>query len=190
MRCSRQMQTWSVAVLWVAMLGAATADGSGRSADTAGQLVAAMQAKNLDAFAAEDPRQPGRFVAAMLVPEVQLLVVAAETTAPEYLRAQLAQRDYREAYVTLHSAAVPATKVFFQDMGCNGLRDGDSSVDILYERAATQTVFDGDWKAQKLSKTGYQEKLQQADGLYAEALAVLTSALDASQSTRTDSSGT
>ena len=33
------------------------------------------------------PQVPGRFVAAMLVPDVQLLVVAAETTAPHYVRA-------------------------------------------------------------------------------------------------------
>ena len=157
--------------------GTAAAGISGRSSDAAAQLVQLMKGQNLDAYAAEDPQVPGRFVAAMLVPDVQLLVVAAETTAPHYVRAQLAQGNYREVYLTLHSSAVPQTKLFFQDMGCNGLSDQNGGIDIMYEKASTQTVFDGDWKAQKLSKSAYEEKLQDAERKYADALSALTRAV-------------
>jgi hypothetical protein len=163
--------------------GTAAAETLERSSNAAAQLVQLMQEQKLDAYAAEDPQVPGRFVAAMLVPDVQLLVVAAETTAPHYLRAQLAQRNYREVYVTLHSSAVPQTKLFFQDMGCNGLNDQNGGIDIMYERASTQTVFDGDWKSQKLSKSAYEEKLQTAERKYAEALSALTRAVHGSSDT-------
>ena len=162
--------------------GSSAADSSGRSSDAAAQLVQVMTGRNLDAYATEDPQVPGRFVAAMLVPDVQLLVVAAETTAPHYLRSQLAQGNYREVYVTLHSSSVPQSKLFFQDMGCNGLNDQQGGIDIIYERASTQTVFDGDWKGQNLSKSVYQEKLQNAERKYTEALSVLTRAFQDGQS--------
>ena len=164
-------------VLLFATAWAATAAAAGRSTEAAAELVMLMQARNLEAFAAEDPAAPGHFVAAMLVPDVQLLVVAARPTAPDYLTAQVAAGNYREAYLTLHGAAVAETKVFFQDMGCDGLSGDEGSVDILYERAATQTVFDGDWRGQKLSKAEYEQKLRDADQRYSRLLAVLTEAL-------------
>ncbi len=180
MRTSRLLSTFLVVFISAGTAAAGTLE---RSSNVAAQLVQLMQEQKLDAYAAEDPQVPGRFVAAMLVPDVQLLVVAAETTAPHYLRAQLAQRNYREVYVTLHSSAVPQTKLFFQDMGCNGLNDQNGGIDIMYERASTQTVFDGDWKSQKLSKSAYEEKLQTAERKYAEALSALTRAVHGSSDT-------
>jgi hypothetical protein len=156
--------------------GAAPA--AGPSSQAAGELVAAMKSKNLDAIAIEHPEQPDRFVAAMLIPGVQLLVVSAKSTAPEYLRGQLAQQLYRDVYSTLQAAAVLDTKLFFQDMGSDGL-SGESSVDIMYEHGTKQTIFDGDWKKQKISKSEYEERLRKADAEYSKMLSVLAARLRA-----------
>lgn len=95
---------------------AATSGPAVHSSDAASALVSLMKAQGLDAVAVQEPEDPERFVAAMLVPDVQLLVVAAESTAPDHLRTQLAQRQFRNAYSALFSGAVPETKMFFQDM--------------------------------------------------------------------------
>jgi hypothetical protein len=42
----------------------------------------------------------------MLIPDVQLLVVGAKTTASAYLRAQIAAQQYRDAYSSINSYAV------------------------------------------------------------------------------------
>lgn len=148
------------------------------SSEAAREVVALMKAGNLDAFAAADPNVPDRFVAALLVPDVQLLVVAARSTAADYVRSQLADKRYREVYSTLHSAAVPESKLFFQDMGADGLSaDGEGHIDIMYERGTTQTVFDGNWRGQKLSRSEYQEKLREADAEYSRMLGLLREAL-------------
>ena len=151
------------------------------SSAAANNLVTLMTAKGLDAFAVQDPTEPDRFVAAMLVPNVQLLVAAAKTRAPEYLRDQLRQHQYREVYAGLFSGADSQSRLFFQDMGCDGLSlEGSGSTDIMYERGTDQTVFDGDWKRQKLSKEQYDEKLRKADAEYGRLLQILSEGLKAS----------
>lgn len=55
----------------------------------------------------------------------------------------------------------------------------DRPFDIVYESATTRTAFDGDWKAQKLSKEAYQENFTRADKRYTHALEVLVGALTA-----------
>jgi hypothetical protein len=151
-----------------------------RSSDAASALVSAMKAQGLDAVAVQDPEDAERFVAAMLVPDVQLLVVAAKSTAPEYLRTQLAQRQFRDAYSALFSGAVPETKLFFQDMGCDGLKEDGGNIDILYERGTNQIVFNGDWKQQKMSRSAYDEKVRDAESKYSRMLSLLGASLTAS----------
>ena len=153
----------------------ATTEPSSKSAE---ELVKLMTAQNLQTFAVPDPDTPGRFVAAMLIPGSQLLVVAAQSTAPAYLHAQLVEKDYAEIYSTLHSAAVLDTKLFVQDMGCDGLpRSRHGNIDIMYERGTAQTVFDGDWKGQKMSRSAYEEKLRKADVDYSRLLTLLSQQL-------------
>jgi hypothetical protein len=177
----RTHRRWVAATaVWVVcgLVGLATASGAEPSSQTATTLVTLMKSRNLDAFAAPDPETPDRFVAAMLVPGVQLLVVAAKSTSPDYMKSQLAQQQYRDVYAALHASAVPETKVFFQDMGSDGLSlDGSTSTDIMYERGTAQTIFDGDWKRQKVSKSAYDEKLRKADAEYSRLLGVLSESL-------------
>jgi hypothetical protein len=42
-----------------------------------GNLASLMAARQLDAVAAQDPESPDRFVAALLMPDVQLLIVSS-----------------------------------------------------------------------------------------------------------------
>ena len=174
MRCPLPVVITVIALWTVSPAYGAAANPSTEAANT---LVSLMKARSLDAVAVQDPQDPDRFIAAMLVPGVQLLVVAAKSTAPEYLRTQLAQQQYREVYSALFSAAVMDTKWFFQDMGCDGLRQEDQSLDILYERGTEQTIFDGDWKAQKRSRADYDAKLRDTESHYGRTLALLIESL-------------
>jgi hypothetical protein len=157
---------------------AAWAEGT-RSSAVAGELVTLMAERKIEAFAVQDPAAPDRFVAALAFPGVQMLVVDARSSSPDYIRHQIAQKQYAEAYSALNSTAVPDTKLFIQDMGCNGLSQGSEQVDVMYERNADQTVFDGKGKASGLSKNDYAKKLGTADERYSAMLTLLLGQLRA-----------
>ena len=177
MRCAYFKQSVLVTFL-VGCLTAVAGLAGDASSRAASEFVMLMKSRGLEAYAVQDPNTPGGFVAAMLVPDVQLLVVAAKSTSPDYLQTQIAQQQYQEVYSTLSSTAVPGTELFFQDMGCDGLaRDGDENVDIVYKRGTVQTIFDGDWKKHNMSKTAYEEKYQNADTSYGALLTLLTAGL-------------
>jgi hypothetical protein len=158
---------------------AAAAGSPEQSPKSAAGLVTLMKSRGLSAVAAADPQSPGRVVAAMLIPDVQLLVVGAKSTAAPYLESEIAQGQYADVYAMLNSTAVPETKIFFQDMGCDGLTSTDDSIDVMYERGTAQTIFDGDWKRQKMSKQDYEDKLQKADSEYNRMLTLLAEHLEA-----------
>jgi hypothetical protein len=153
----------------------------GQSTQLAKQLVTLMSERKLEAIAAPDPQNPDRFVAAMAYPGVQLLVMAAQTTAPDYMRWQLAQKKYSDVYAALQQG-VPDSKIFFQDLGCDGLPLGeDQTPDVMYQRGSEQVIFDGNWKSRKMSEGEYRKKLQDADAQYSRLLTVLVGALQAAE---------
>ena len=146
------------------------------SGDLAKQLVTALSSTGLDAIAARDPEAPDRVVAALAFPGSQLLVVAAPYKDGATVDAWLANRMYRDVYSALQQPSITAGKVFFQDLGCDGLQPAGGSVDIMYENGKTQTIFDGDWKKQKLSQAAYQERAKAADEADARLLRALLAA--------------
>jgi hypothetical protein len=146
------------------------------SGDLAKQLVTVMIERKLDAFAAQDPAKPGYFVAVRTYPGVQMLVVGAQSNSTDYIKYQIERHDYGEAYSALNASAVPETKVFLQDMGCDGLQT-DEHVDVMYEKASSQVVFDRNGKASGLSKSAYAAKLTAADAHYRTMLEMLLSDL-------------
>jgi hypothetical protein len=86
------------------------------------------------------------------------------------MKYQLDRKDYGESYAALHNSAVPRTKLFVQDMGCDGFsRDGEH-VDVVYQQAAGQLLLDGSGKASGLSKDAYAAKAAEVDARYAELL--------------------
>ena len=166
-------------VMSVAVLAAATAGSAQdvRSAALAKQLTAKLAAQQLNTFAMKDPAQPDRYIAAMVFPDVQILLVAARYSSPPYLDHLISQKQFPEAYAALQQGAIDETKLFVHDMGADGLTaDGKNATDIVYEKGKTQTVFDGDWKKQRLNEREYREKFDAFEKQYAQLLGLLLAA--------------
>lgn len=143
------------------------------SAALARELTTSLAARHLEAFAARDPQAQDAFVAVLVYPDVQLLVVRARYPAPAALDQQLAAGSYRDVYVALQSNALPDGKLFVQDMQADGLRaEADQTVDILYEQVVHQTVLNGNPRSRE-----YRETLRTKDVEYSRVLGLLVDAL-------------
>jgi len=164
------------AVLWCST--AALAQES-KSAPLAKQLAAALDAAKLDCIAAKDPSAPDVFVAALYFPGVQLLVVSGKYTVPQLLVERIAKKEYRDTYLDLNGAAVPASKLFLEDPGADGVkakREENQAFDS-YEADGKRTMFNGDWKAQKISEQDYMKAFSAADDRYTQILTALIAQL-------------
>ena len=94
---------------------------------------------------------------------------------PQLLSERLLKKEYRDVYMDLNGAATADTKVFIQDPGADGLRakrEENQPFDIV-EIAGKQTMFNSDWKAQKISEQDYMKVFGDADERYAKMLAAL-----------------
>ena len=162
----------TLAVMFAASM-ASPAQSQPASAKLAQELTATLAARHLDAFAARDPAAADRFVAALVYPKVQLLVVAGRYPAPAALDASFAAANYRDIYTALQGAA--PDRMFVQDMGADGLRFEDKQRgDVVYEKVDIQTVFSGD-----VGDGDYKRKLAKEDAVYSQMLQVLVDALGA-----------
>ena len=163
-----------VALLVVSLARPALAQES-KSATLARQLAAALDAGKLDCIAAKDPAAPDVFMAALYFSGAQLLVISGKYSAPGLLLDRLGRKEYRDIYMDLNGAAAADTKVFIQDGGGDGLkakRDDNQVFDIV-EISGKQTMFNSDWKAQKLSEQEYMKVFGDADERYAKILTAL-----------------
>jgi hypothetical protein len=160
-----------IRVAWIALaaVGAAPPVAAGPQQGgvaAARELVQTLSSRQLSAFAAPDPQTPGRYIAALCFPDVQLLVVSAPYSAPAVLDEALARKDYQSVYAALQGPDTRDGKVFFQDMNADGLRpDGEGTVDVMYEQGTEQTLFDGNRKA--------KEKFAKASSTYERLIGVL-----------------
>ena len=162
-------------VFGIMLLGSllAAPDPALRSATLAADLTATLTKQKLEAIAAEDPDDPGRFIAALLAPG-QLLIISARQAAPDAIKARLLHRQYRDVYLDLQASPVVDSKWFLQDMQADGLCAGrNQAADLLYEANTAATVFDGDWKSHGWSEKEYQERLGVVDRRYSRLLEVL-----------------
>jgi len=165
--------------LLAAVLIAATASGAlaqeSKSAPLAKQLVAALEAGKLDSIAAPDPSAADIFFAALYIQGSELLVVSAKYTAPQLLTDRLGKKEYRDTYIDLNSASVPASKVLIQDSLGDGLKPkaGDNQPFDIYEDGGKRTMFDGNWKNQKMSEQDYMKTFSAADDRYTQILTAL-----------------
>ena len=145
-----------------------------KSGALAKQLAAALEAGKLDCIAAQDPMSPDVFMAALYFPG-SLLVVSGKYSAPQLLTDRLTKKEYRDVYMDLNGAASATTKMFIQDPGADGLkakRDENQAFDIV-DIGGKQTMFNSDWKAQKLSEQDYMKAFGEADERYAKILSAL-----------------
>lgn len=146
-----------------------------KSAALARQLAAALDAAQLDSVAAKDPAKTDTFVGALYFKGLQLLVISAKYVAPQALEEKVAKKDYRDVYLDLTSASVPATKIFVEDMGADGLKadhEANTAFDAC-ETAGKRVAFDGDAKRQQLSDQDYKKAFAAADEAYSEMLTAL-----------------
>ena len=161
-------------VVTLALSGNALAQES-ESSRRAKQLTAALDAAKIDSIAARDPTHPGTYVAALYFSGTQLLVISAQYAAPTLLDQRLLKKEYRDVYLDLHGAPMPGTKVFIEDFGVDGfkVRPDENTAPDSYEAGGKRTAFDGNWSAQKLSESEYQQTFTAADGLYSRMLTAL-----------------
>ena len=143
------------------------------SSELVAELSGLLTARGLDAIAAPDPAASDRFVAALAYPKSQLLVVAATYPAPPLLLQQIAAAKYRDAYLALQQSGSVDGKLFFLDLGYDGLRGGSDDVNVLYEGASKEMVFDGLPEKHKLTKAAYEKQFATAEAAYSHLLAVL-----------------
>ena len=166
------------AVIVLSFSTAASAQES-KSAPLAKQLAAALDAAKLDSIAAKDPSAPDIFFAALYFPGVQLLVVSGKYSVPQLLIQRLVKKEYRDTYLDLNGASVPATKLFLEDPGADGVkpkREENQPFDS-YEADGKRLMFDGDWKKQKVSEQDYMKAFSAADERYTQILTALIAQL-------------
>lgn len=170
----------AVAPVWLAgalalTVSATTLAQDSKSAALAKELSAALDAAKLDSIATTDPKKPDVFFGALYFPGTQLLVVSAQYAAPLHMNETIGKKAYREAYLDLTSASVPASKVFIEDLGANGLVAAPKENEPFdtYEVGGKRTAFDGDWNKQELSEGDYMKVFSAADERYSEVLAAL-----------------
>jgi hypothetical protein len=144
-----------------------------KSAALANELTGLLDQMKLDSVAGQDADQ---VIGALYIPGTQLLVVTGKTSA--HFEPLLKQKAYRDVYIDLNG--IPdATKVFFSDLGANGLRfkrESNQPYDSV-DAAGKTIAFDGDWGKAKISEQEYTKTWQSYDDRYAHLLRTLIAAL-------------
>ena len=95
-----------VVVASLLLAPASTLAQESRSAQLASELVKLLDLMKLDSAAAKLDKD--EYAGALHFAGTQLLVVKARYIVPERMDAQLAQKNYRDVYIDLNSASVPA----------------------------------------------------------------------------------
>jgi hypothetical protein len=174
-RCQAAIGVIAALLTTLTLLRVAAAQEQPKSAPLAKELAQLLEQHKLDSIAAKDPAQPDHFVGALYVPGLQFLVVSARYAAPPLMNERIGKKEYREVYIDLNSASIPESKVFVEDLRADGLfreREGDQASDAV-EKGGKRTMFDGDWKKQKLSEKEYMDLYATADDQYAKYLSML-----------------
>ncbi len=174
-RASRLVRV-SIAACGVLAIGGTLANAqTSKSSAAAKELSETLDRLKLDSIAAADPSDPGTYVAALYFPGAQLLVVSAKYSAPVLLDAKLTKKDYRDIYIDLSSASIPASKVFILDQAADGLiyKPEDDQPADTWETANKSTTFDGDWRKAKVTEEDYTKIFNSADARYAQILTLL-----------------
>lgn len=175
----------TVALLSGVPLRAQGPGGATESGAKAKELAALMQAKKLESFAAKDAMQPGRYVAVIVVPGVQLLVVSASYSRTNDIEYSLYNKKFQDAYLDLKSGALSADRFFVDDAMCDGLVavPGRNPLHDTVHMDGAKFVFDGDFvdpkkkNTKKIPEDQYRKTFALADMRYAKALDLLIAEL-------------
>ena len=160
-------------VVGLLMAPAATFAQDSKSAALATELTSLLDQMKLDSVASQYADQ---VVGALYIPGTQLLVVTGKSSA--HFDPMLKQKAYRDVYIDLNG--IPdTTKVFFSDLGANGLRfrrENNQPFDSVDVGGKTIS-FDGDWGKAKISEQEYTKTWQSYDDRYSQLLQALIAAL-------------
>ncbi len=146
-----------------------------KSASLAKELASVLDAAKLDSIAAKDPSNKDVFFGALYVPNLQFIVVAGSYEQGILLDTRIFRRQYRDTYLDLQGASTPTTRLVVEDMGANGLnakRAKDQPFDSV-DQGGKRTMFNSDWKKQKLNETDYMKTFAATDERYAQILETL-----------------
>jgi hypothetical protein len=164
----------------LALAALASAEPPSQSAAPAATVKALLDQFNLDAIAARDPDEPGRYIAAMYIKDSQLLVVSAPYRVPAALDRLITAGNYMEAYLNLQAVADHRGHYFIVDSLADGLKripEVDQPFDSTTIDGSVSVTFDGKWSGQKLTEGGYNQMFEKDDVRYARMLTVLASEL-------------
>jgi hypothetical protein len=140
-----------------------------------------MTAKKLDAFAARDGEKAGRYVAALIVPNVQLLVVSAAYSRENDIEYSIYNKLYQNAYLDLKAGALATDRFFVDDALGNGLiaLPGKNPQHDAVTLGTEHHVFDGQFaKAgrrndKKIPEDVYMKTFADAETRYSRLLDML-----------------
>jgi hypothetical protein len=145
------------------------------------ELVGLLQSKKLEAFAVRDPAENGRFIAALLVPNVQLLLVTAAYERPMDIEYRLYHKDFMGAYMDLNSSVYSKARTFVEDSKGDGLIALPGK-DPMHDSVKVETqrhVFDGAFADPKrrndkrIPQEEYFKAFSSADESYTRLLGLL-----------------
>ena len=126
--------TMALGVLSLCLPATAAAQVS-KSAGVAKELVQVLNEKKLEAIAAKVPTGDGNFAAALYFPNVQLLVIAGNYSAPQLMEPRLAGKQYRDTYMELSGTIPPNSKIFVQDISASFMAaDGTLPKEIMPDK--------------------------------------------------------
>jgi hypothetical protein len=153
-----------------------------KSAPHAKELAALLVSKNLETYAAADPAEPGRFVAVLHIPGVQLLAVSAVYDRPSDIEYRIYRKDFMGAYVDLNNSVLSKSRFRVEDTMANGLvampAKGEGADTVL--NGVESRTFDGDFadprkgkNGKKISQEDYLKAFAEADEKYDHVLVTL-----------------
>ena len=150
------------------------------------ELQTVMAEKGLEAIATQDPEAPSRFIAILIFPKVQLLAVGARVPAPDSIASLIGQQQYRPVYDQLQQPSLSEHRIFFHDMGADGLPTLDQgTADVMYE-SGRQTLLDASVKRRPREKEDFSQRLRDADARYSRLLRLAIAAARAHTGTGTE----
>jgi hypothetical protein len=181
MQMFRRLMT--MLVVATSLTGAAVAQVTPDTAAAAKELTASLegQAEGVAPrfIAANDPSDPERFVAAMLLPGIQLVIVSAEYPAPVLLRERLLTGKFQDAYQDLSAASVPESRLMIEDVRADGLafRPGKGqAADVVIHGTDEPYRFDWQWRRNRIRQDDYMAKFEETRAEYLRLVGLLTEA--------------
>ena len=152
-------------------------DTTSKSAPFATELTQLLDAAQLTSVAA---KSDDRYVGALYIPGIQLLVVSGKFSAGDRMGYLLAEKSYKDAYLDLSSASERTSRVFISDLGANGLRFGREKdqpfdiVDLGGKNVSFDRVVSGNGKG---SGDEYSTTFSTVDAQYSQLLQTLIAVL-------------